>query len=107
MLGTVIPVIAALPSHAHAAAVSGHAASLLAKDDTTLNTSGIVAFIVGKIVPILLALVGVIILSRSGKGRWSEALTTGGIAVLGLIFIAGAGILFAFGESVAKLAFGG
>lgn len=82
------------------------AAESTADEQTTLNTTGIVGFIVSKIVPILLAVVGVIILSRSGKGRWSEALTTGGIAVLGLIFIAGAGLLFAFGESVAKLAFG-
>jgi hypothetical protein len=74
---------------------------------TTLNTTGIVSFIVSKIVPILLAVVGVIILSRSGKGQWSQALTTGGIAVLGVIFIAGAGLLFAFGESIAKLALGG
>ncbi len=73
---------------------------------TTLNSSGIVTFIVTKIVPILLAVVGVIILSRSGRGRWSEALTTGGIALLGVIFIAGAGALFVFGGSVAKLAFG-
>jgi hypothetical protein len=74
---------------------------------TTLNTDGIVGFIVAKIVPILLAVVGVIILSRSGKGQWSAALTTGGIAVLGIVFIAGAGLLFAFGESIAKLALGG
>ncbi|NUS73671.1 MAG: hypothetical protein HOQ05_09735 [Corynebacteriales bacterium] len=83
------------------------AITLLADDnDTTLNTTGIIGFIVSKIVPILLAVVGVIILSRSGKGRWSEAITTGGIALLGIMFIAGAGLLFAFGESVAKLAFG-
>lgn len=78
----------------------------LAEDKTTLNTTGIIGFIVSKIVPILLAVVGVIILSRSGKGRWSEALTTGGIALLGVMFIAGAGLLFAFGQSVAELAFG-
>jgi hypothetical protein len=74
---------------------------------TTLNTPGIVGFIISKIVPILLAVVGVIILSRSGKGQWSQALTTGGIAVLGIFFIAGATLLFAFGESLAKLALGG
>lgn len=74
---------------------------------TTLNTTGIVSFIVSKIVPILLAVVGVIILSRSGKGQWSQALTTGGIAVLGVVFIAGAGLLFAFGASIAELALGG
>lgn len=82
-------------------------AIVAAPGDTTLNTTGIIGFIVGKIVPILLAVVGVIILSRSGKGQWSQALTTGGIAVLGIVFIAGAGLLFAFGESIAKLALGG
>jgi hypothetical protein len=88
-----------------------HTAAILAApapgSGTTLNTSGIVTFIVSKIVPILMAVVGVIILSRSGKGQWSQALTTGGIAVLGIFFIAGATLLFAFGESLAKLALGG
>lgn len=86
----------------------GHLALEVAAEDkgTTLNTNGIIGFVVSKIVPILLAVVGVIILSRSGKGRWSEALTTGGIALLGLFFIGGAGLLFAFGESLANLAFG-
>jgi hypothetical protein len=86
-----------------------HTAAIVAAPapGTTLNTTGIVTFIVSKIVPILLAVVGVIILSRSGKGQWSQALTTGGIAVLGIFFIAGAGLLFAFGESLAKLALGG
>jgi hypothetical protein len=74
---------------------------------TTLDTSAIVTFIVSKIVPILLAVVGVIILSRSGKGQWSQAITTGGIAILGIFFIAGAGLLFAFGDSLARLALGG
>jgi hypothetical protein len=82
-------------------------AGAAAPGGTTLNTTGIVTFIVSKIVPILLAVVGVIILSRSGKGQWSQALTTGGIAVLGVVFIAGATLLFAFGESIAKLALGG
>jgi hypothetical protein len=82
-------------------------ATAAAQDAGTLNTTGIIGFIVSKIVPILLAVVGVIILSRSGKGQWSQALTTGGIAVLGIFFIAGATLLFAFGESLAKLALGG
>ncbi len=88
--------------------VMDHAVEILAgQAPSTLNTDGIVGFIVSKIVPILLAVVGVIILSRSGKGQWSQALTTGGIALLGIVFIAGAGLLFAFGENIAKLALGG
>lgn len=97
MLTHVIQVTAGIPDGILAAADPG----------TTLNTDGIVGFIVSKIVPILLAVVGVIILSRSGKGQWSQALTTGGIAILGICFIAGAGLLFAFGSSIARLALGG
>jgi hypothetical protein len=97
MLTHVIQATAGIPDGILAAADPG----------TTLNTDGIVGFIVSKIVPILLAVVGVIILSRSGKGQWSQALTTGGIAILGIVFIAGAGLLFAFGSSIARLALGG
>jgi len=97
MLTHVIQATAGIPDGILAAADPG----------TTLNTDGIVGFIVSKIVPILLAVVGVIILSRSGKGQWSQALTTGGIAILGIVFIAGAGLLFAFGQSFAKLVLGG
>lgn len=108
MLGNTIAVTASIAHSATAVTQTALASDTFsAEGSTTLNTSGIVTFVVTKIVPILLAVVGVIILSRSGKGRWSEALTTGGIAVLGVIFIAGAGVLFAFGESFAKLAFGG
>jgi hypothetical protein len=96
MLTHVIQATAGIPDEILAAADPG---------GTTLNTDGIVGFIVSKIVPILLAVVGVIILSRSGK--WSAALTTGGIALLGIVFIAGAGLLFAFGQSFAELVLGG
>jgi hypothetical protein len=91
----------------HSAAIVAGVAAPAPGSGATLNTSGIVTFIVSKIVPILLAVVGVIILSRSGKGQWSQALTTGGIAILGVFFIAGAGLLFAFGDSLARLALGG
>ena len=72
-----------------------------------LNTPGILDFIVSKIVPILFAVIGVIILSRSGKGQWSQALNTGGIAMIGVFFLAGGTLLLAFGGKVATLILGG
>jgi hypothetical protein len=72
----------------------------------SINTDGIVNFIATKIAPILLAILGVIFISRAGKGEMSKVLTSSAIAVVGLAFIAGAGALFFFGEGLIKLIFG-
>jgi hypothetical protein len=96
-------------SSLHAArAVAG---SVLAVDPTpapgpTINTDGVVGFIATKIAPILLAVLGVIFISRAGKGEMSKVLTSSAIAIVGLAFIAGAGALFFFGEGLIKLIFG-
>lgn len=71
-----------------------------------INTDGIVQFIATKIAPILLAVLGVIFISRAGKGEMSKVLTSSAIAVVGLAFIAGAGALFFFGEGLINLIFG-
>jgi hypothetical protein len=71
-----------------------------------INTDGIVQFIATKIAPIMLAVLGVIFISRAGKGEMSKVLTSSAIAVVGLAFIAGAGALFFFGEGLIKLIFG-
>lgn len=71
-----------------------------------INTDGVVRFIATKIAPILLAVLGVIFISRAGKGEMSKVLTSSAIAIVGLAFIAGAGALFLFGESLIKLIFG-
>src|SRR5215467_6156446 len=85
----------------------------LAADPTTgpsqpslINTDGIMSFIATKIAPILLAVLGVIFISRAGKGEMSKVLTSSAIAIVGLAFIAGAGALFFFGEGLIKLIFG-
>ena len=70
-----------------------------------INTDGIVQFIATKIAPILLAVLGVIFISRAGKGEMSKVLTSSAIAIVGLAFIAGAGALFIFGESLIDLIF--
>lgn len=72
----------------------------------TINTDGIVEFIATKIAPILLAILGVIFISRAGKGEMSRVLTSSAIAIIGLAFIAGAGALFLFGEGLINLIFG-
>jgi hypothetical protein len=73
---------------------------------TPINTTGVVQFLATKIAPILLAVLGVIFISRAGKGEMSKVLTSSAIAIVGLAFIAGAGALFLFGESLIKLIFG-
>ncbi len=82
------------------------AQTVLAADDPILNTDGIVAAITKFVVPLLLALLGVIFISRAGKGEMSKVLTSSAIAIIGLAFIAGAGVLFLFGERLVKLIFG-
>ena len=71
-----------------------------------IHTDAVVNFIATKIAPILLAALGVIFISRAGKGEMSRVLTSSAIAIIGLAFIAGAGALFFFGESLIQLVFG-
>jgi hypothetical protein len=71
-----------------------------------IHTDAVVSFIATKIAPILLAALGVIFISRAGKGEMSRVLTSSAIAIIGLAFIAGAGALFFFGESLIQLVFG-
>jgi hypothetical protein len=71
----------------------------------SINTSGVVGFLATRIAPILLAGLGVIFISRAGKGEMSRALTSSAIAIIGIGFIAGATLLFAFGKSIVDLIF--
>jgi hypothetical protein len=74
--------------------------------DGGINTEGVVTFVATKIVPIVLAVIGLYITGKSARGNWSEAISTSGIAILGLLFIGGAFLLFAFGSTLAKTFFG-
>lgn len=73
--------------------------------DPVINTDGVVSFIATKIAPILLAAVGVLFISRAGKGEMSKVLTSSAIAIIGLAFIAGATALFFFGKALVDLIF--
>jgi hypothetical protein len=72
---------------------------------TGINTQGIVSFFASKIAPILLAVLGVIFIGRAGRGEMSKVLTSSAIAVIGLVFIAGAVSLFFVGDYIIGLAF--
>jgi hypothetical protein len=75
-------------------------------EPSLINTDGIMTFIATKIAPILLAVLGVIFISRAGKGEMSKVLTSSAIAIVGVAFIIGGGALFFFGEGLIKLIFG-
>ena len=68
-----------------------------------INTTGILEFAASKIVPILLAVLGIIFIGRASKGEVSRVLTSSAIAIIGLAFIAGAATLFFVGESLVNL----
>ena len=75
-------------------------------DAPTINTNGVVEFLATKIAPILLGVLGVIFISRAGKGEMSKVLTSSAIAIIGLAFIAGATALFFFGKGLVDLLLG-
>ena len=76
-----------------------------APEEPTINTTGVIDFIATKIAPILLAFLGVVFISRAGKGEMSKVLTSSAIAIVGLAFIAGAGLMFVFGQGLVNLLF--
>lgn len=71
-----------------------------------VNADGVVTFLASKIAPILLAVLGVVIIGQAAKGRMAKTLTMSSIALIGLLFIAGAASLFYFGEFLVELMFG-
>jgi hypothetical protein len=71
----------------------------------SIDTSGVLEFFGTKIAPILLAVLGVIFIGRASRGEISKVLTSSAIAIIGLAFIAGAGVLLVFGGSIIDLLF--
>jgi hypothetical protein len=80
-------------------------ASHIVAADEIIHTNNILGAITQYVVPLLLAVLGVIFISRAGKGEMSKVLTSSAIAIVGLAFIAGAGVLFAFGQKLVDLIF--
>ena len=70
----------------------------LAAGPGEINTEGILTFFASKIAPILLAILGVIFIGRASKGEVSKVITSSAIAIIGMVFIAGALSLFFLGD---------
>ncbi|WP_018352317.1 hypothetical protein [Longispora albida] len=81
------------------------AGPVLLAADPEINTTGVLGFFATKIVPILLAVLGVIFIGRANKGEVSKVLTSSAIAIVGMVFVAGAATLFFLGEYLIKLLF--
>ena len=72
---------------------------------TDINTEGVISFLLSKIAPIFLAVLGLIFIGRAGKGEVSKVVTSSAIAIVGLAFIAGAVALIFLGELLVDLLF--
>ena len=88
----------------HAAAALQQA-TLAAPEPKGLNTEGIVKFFASNVAPILLAVLGVIFIGRASRGEISKVLTSSAIAIVGLVFIAGAATMFFVGDYIISLIF--
>ncbi len=83
---------------------AGHVSDVLAAP-SDVNTKGIISFLGTKIAPILLAVLGLIFIGRANKGEVSRVLTSSAIAIVGMVFIAGALTLLFLGDYLMKLLF--
>src|SRR4029453_11084516 len=79
------------------AVVTGKLAPSPPAQPPELNPNGLVTFFGTKIAPILLAILGIIFIGRASKGEVSKVLTSSAIAIIGMVFIAGAATLFFLG----------
>ena len=80
-------------------------APLLAGADADINTKGVIDFFLTKIAPILFAILGLIFIGRANKGEISKVMTSSVIAIIGLVFIAGAVVLVLLGGTLADIFF--
>jgi uncharacterized membrane protein len=66
------------------------------------NDESIRNFILQVITPIMLAFVGLYLMSRAKKANWSDVVTTSGIALIGVMFIGGATVFATVGDDIAN-----
>lgn len=74
--------------------------------DPTINTTGVVKWIVTYIVPLLFAFAAVVIMSRAHQGRTRENAVVAVNLFLGIILLAAGGVLFGFGSQLVTLILG-
>ncbi|MQA26336.1 MAG: hypothetical protein GEU94_12900 [Micromonosporaceae bacterium] len=70
-----------------------------------INTEGVVKFLLSKIAPIFLGVLGLIFIARAGKGEVSKVVTSSAIAIVGLAFLGGALVLIFLGGYLVDLFF--
>ncbi len=68
-----------------------------------IDTTGIVGFLVGQILPVLVVIVGLVVIGRSKQGQWAKVISTVGILLIGVFLIGGAGTLASLGKFFAEL----
>jgi hypothetical protein len=74
--------------------------------EPTLNTTGVVQWIVKYIVPLIFAFIAVIIMSRAHQGRTRENAVIAVNLFLGVLLLASGGALFLFGQGLVELILG-
>lgn len=72
---------------------------------STLNTQGIVAFLVSKIIPIILAGIGVLLLLSARKQKMSDVFETVMKVVIAFVVIGSGTVLYKFGGSLVGVIF--
>jgi len=83
-----------------------HLAGHVLAAEPTINTTGVVAWIVKYIIPLLVAFAAVVIMSRAHQGRTRENAVVAVNLFLGIMLIAAGGTLFAFGQQLVDLILG-
>lgn len=74
--------------------------------EPTLNTTGVVQWIVTYIVPLIFAFIAVIVMSRAHQGRTRENAVIAVNLFLGVLLLASGGALFIFGQELVELILG-
>lgn len=72
---------------------------------TDLNTDGINSWVISKIIPLILLVIGLGILMGAKKAKYADTFATIGIVILGLVVIGGAGVLVGFGDTISETVF--
>lgn len=78
-----------------------------AENEPTLNSSGLVEWVVRAIIPLVLLAVGLGIIASARRGKLSDNANTLTNVFIGLSVIAGAGLMFGFAQQITDLMFTG
>lgn len=70
-----------------------------------INTTGVIAWVVKFIVPLLFALAAVVVMSRAHQGRTRENAVVAVNLFLGIFLLAAGTVLFTFGQQLVDLIF--